>query len=147
MRHRSTAAYWNIASARDRWQRRFMAALDAGGFEAIICPGHTVPAMRHGASRFLLPDSTNIHVLFNVLGMPAGVVTATRVRPGEETDRPRSVDVVDCTARKTEMGSAGLPVGVQVAARHWREDVVLAVMGALEGHFRQQADYPDAPPC
>jgi fatty acid amide hydrolase len=29
-------------------------------------------------------------------------------------------------------GSAGLPLGVQVVARHWREDVALAVMGAIE---------------
>jgi fatty acid amide hydrolase len=30
------------------------------------------------------------------------------------------------------MNSAGLPVGVQVAARPWREDIVLALMAALE---------------
>jgi len=31
---------------------------------------------------------------------------------------------------------------VQVIARHWREDIALAVMAALEAHFRQQPDYP-----
>jgi len=30
------------------------------------------------------------------------------------------------------MNSAGLPVGVQVAARPWREDIVIALMAALE---------------
>jgi fatty acid amide hydrolase len=35
-----------------------------------------------------------------------------------------------------------LPVGVQVVARHWREDIVLAVMAALEDHFRSTPDYP-----
>jgi fatty acid amide hydrolase len=43
------------------------------------------------------------------------------------------------------MGSTGLPVGVQVVARHWREDVALAVMAALEEHLRRQADYPLRP--
>ncbi len=74
--------------------------------------------------------------------MPAGVVAATRVRREEESDRADGKDFVERLAKKVETGSAGLPVGVQVAARHWREDVVLAVMAALEAHFKAQADYP-----
>ena len=102
------------------------------------------PALTHGGSRYL--NVPNYTMLYNLLGMPAGVVAATRVHAGEECDRPASRDVVQRAARAVEIGSAGLPVGVQVAARHWREDVVLAVMGALEQHFRAQADYPDRPP-
>jgi fatty acid amide hydrolase len=78
--------------------------------------------------------------------MPAGVVAATRVRPGEESDRPASRDPAQRAARAAEEGSAGLPVGVQVVARHWREDVGLALMAALEEHFRRQPDYPAWPP-
>ena len=81
-------------------------------------------------------------MLYNLLGMPAGVVAATRVRPGEESDRPFSRDIVERTARAAESDSAGLPVGVQVVARHWREDVLLAVMAALETHFEKVPDYP-----
>jgi fatty acid amide hydrolase len=74
------------------------------------------------------------------------VAAATRVRAGEESDRAPSRDLVERAARIVETGSAGLPVGVQVVARHWREDVVLAVMGALEEHFRKQPEYPGRPP-
>ena len=35
-------------------------------------------------------------------------------------------------ARANETGSAGLPVGVQVVAPWWREDLVLAAMAAIE---------------
>jgi Asp-tRNA(Asn)/Glu-tRNA(Gln) amidotransferase A subunit family amidase len=42
--------------------------------------------------------------------------------------------------------NVGLPVGVQVAARHWHEDIVLAVMAAIEEHFQSQPDYPAHPP-
>jgi fatty acid amide hydrolase len=35
-------------------------------------------------------------------------------------------------SRAVEMNSAGLPVGVQVVARPRREDIVLALMEALE---------------
>jgi fatty acid amide hydrolase len=67
------------------------------------------------------------------------------VREAEELDRPPSRDLVERTAREVEEGSAGLPVGVQVLARHWREDQVLAVMGALEEDFRTRPDYPVTP--
>ncbi len=76
----------------------------------------------------------------------AGVVAATRVRAGEESDRAPSRDLVERAARIAETGSAGLPVGVQVVARHWREDVALAVMGALEEHVRTQPEHPARPP-
>lgn len=81
-------------------------------------------------------------MLYNLLGMPAGVVPFTLVRPGEESDRPSSRDLVERTLRKTEQGSAGLPVGVQVVARHWREDLVLAIMRELEMAVREREDYP-----
>ncbi|MBL8094868.1 MAG: hypothetical protein JNL73_11940, partial [Anaerolineales bacterium] len=67
---------------------------------------------------------------------------AGRVRPGEESDRAPTRDGVLIRAREVELGSAGLPVGVQVAARPWRDDVVLAVMAVLEDHFKQQPDFP-----
>ena len=85
-------------------------------------------------------------VLYNLLGMPAGVVAATRVRPGEESGRDAGRDSVLRCMANIESGSAGLPVGVQVVARHWREDIALAVMQALEDHFSAQPDYPSHPP-
>ncbi|NOH02663.1 MAG: hypothetical protein HND47_12245 [Chloroflexi bacterium] len=78
-------------------------------------------------------------------GLGAGVVAAGRVRAGEESDRQPSRDSVEQAALRVETGSVGLPVGVQVAARHWREDVALAVMSALEKHFESQSDYPTRP--
>jgi fatty acid amide hydrolase len=83
----------------------------------------------------------------NLIGVPAGVVAATRVRPGEETDRPVSGDLVIKKALRAESGSAGLPIGVQVASRHWREDIVLAIMQALEEGFSTRPDYPAGQPA
>ena len=45
-------------------------------------------------------------------------------------------------ALKVELGSAGLPVGVQVVARPWREHVALAAMRAIEEVVRARSDYP-----
>lgn len=137
----STKAYWRLVARRTRYRAAFISALDAGRYDAIICPADGLPALRHGSS-LLLSNAMSYTNLFNLLGMPAGVVAATRVRAGEESDREVTLDVVERTARKVELGSAGLPVGVQVAARHWREDVALSVMFALEEHFKSQLDYP-----
>lgn len=138
--------YWRLAADRNRWRDAFLAQLDDGRYDAVLCPPHALPAIFHGGSKLLF-DTTSYGVRFNVLGMPAGVVAATKVRAGEESDRRFSLDIVERAAKKTEKGTAGLPVGVQVAARLWRDDIVLAVMAALEDHFRQQPDYPENPPC
>jgi fatty acid amide hydrolase len=141
----STKAYWRLVDERTRYRAAFIAALDAGSYDAIICPADGLPALRHGAS-FLLTNAMSYAALFNLLGLPAGVVAATRVRVDEESDREKSFDIVERAARKVEHESAGLPVGVQVAARHWREDVALSIMFALEERFKAQPDYPSSPP-
>jgi Asp-tRNA(Asn)/Glu-tRNA(Gln) amidotransferase A subunit family amidase len=137
--------YTRLLEDRDRYKARFYEALDKGRFDAIVCPPHALPALRHGTS-FFLATAASYAMLFNLVGLPAGVVAATRVRPGEESDRPSSRDIVERAAAKVEAGSAGLPVGIQVASRPWREEVVLSVMAVLERHFRAQPEYPAMAP-
>jgi fatty acid amide hydrolase len=138
---RSAEEYWALVARRDDYRARFLDALDARGFDAVLCPVEALPAYTHGTSVYL-SDSLSHTALYNLLGLPAGVVAATRIGEGEESDRRPGIDLAERLARKVERGSAGLPVGVQVAARHWREDTVLAVMTALEEHFSTRPDYP-----
>jgi fatty acid amide hydrolase len=145
-RRLSVREYWDLVIERDDFRTGFMEAFDAGRFDAIVCPPCPLPALTHGSTYYLFAAVNTYSLLFNMTGFPAGVVPATRVRPGEESDRPESRDRVDRTARDVERGSAGLPVGVQVAARQWREDVVLALMAFLEEQFRSTPDYPARPP-
>lgn len=133
----SAASYWRAVDDRNRFKARFMSVMDGGPLDAVLCPPFAVPALTHGASQFLNTQGSYA-TTYNILGLPAGVVPVARIRAGEESDRPPSGDLVVKALRKTEAGSAGLPVGVQVAARYWREDVALAVMAALEERFRQQ---------
>jgi Asp-tRNA(Asn)/Glu-tRNA(Gln) amidotransferase A subunit family amidase len=140
---RSKADAASLVARRDAYRQRFLAAL--GDIDALICPPCSVPAVTHGATKELGSASASYTLLYNLLGWPAGVVAATRVKVGEETGRPASKDLVEETARKVDQGSVGLPVGVQVASKPGREDLVLAVMGALESHFRQSGDYPLTP--
>jgi fatty acid amide hydrolase len=142
---RSARDYWRLIKRRTQYRTKFLAALARDRFDAILCPVDALPAMIPGRSEDLI-HALSYSSTYNLLGMPAGAVAATRIRPGEESDRPQSRDPVERAARQTEMGSAGLPVGVQVVARHWREDVVLSLMGLLEDHFSKEPDYPARPP-
>lgn len=142
VRRRSAAEYMGLVVRRNRYRDRFLAAM--GQLDVLICPPYMTPALPHGDSEYLNAISAYVQ-LYNVLGMPAGVVAASRVRPGEESDRQPSSDLAVKALLKAERGSAGLPVGVQVVGRFWREDQVLAVMEALEAHFRTQPDYPWTP--
>ena len=128
---RSAAGYLDILGERLAAETELLAALDAGGFDVILIPPTPLPAPLHGSTPEMIDANVGV-MAFNGLGMPSGVVSVTTVRPGEETDRAPSRDGAVRAVRASEEGSAGLPVGVMVAARHWREDVVLAVMAAIE---------------
>jgi fatty acid amide hydrolase len=132
--YRDTTNYWERVEAQHNYRERFAQALnqaDGGPFDLILAPAFALPALTHGAAKDL-GTAGAYTVLYNLLGYPAGIVPFTRVLPNEETDRPTSTDIVEKTAAHVELGSAGLPIGVQVIARPWHEHLALAAMQALE---------------
>jgi len=140
--------YWRTIEAIVNLRRDVLRSLgeaDGGPIDLILCPPYAVPAVRHGANE-MMPVPGAYAIFANVTGFPAGIVPVTRVRPGEESDRPPSRDLVDRVARETERGSAGLPIAVQVIARPWRDHVALAAMAHIEALARKQPDYPARPP-
>ncbi|MDJ0756481.1 MAG: amidase [Ardenticatenaceae bacterium] len=78
-------------------------------YDFIICPPQAFPALKNG-SLSQNYRGTSYTMSFNLTGWPAGVV-----RAGTSAD--------------------GLPIGVQVVAPPWREDIVLAVMQQIENIF------------
>jgi fatty acid amide hydrolase len=146
--HSDTWHYWQVVEAQMEYQRRFAEALDradGGPFDLILCPATSLPAWTHGAGQNLILGGAYT-ALYNVLGYPAGVVPVTRVREGEELGRKPSRDMVQQAAYNVELGSAGLPIGVQVVARPWREHVALAAMRAIEDAARAGEDFTAMPP-
>lgn len=141
MGRRSAREYFLLVQELNEYRSMFLGSLRAGGYDAILCPPCGLPALRHGAS-VELPDFESYARLFNTLGLPAGVVAASRVRRDEESDRVVGRDPADRCARDVERGSAGLPVGVQVASHPFCEDIALALMATLEEHFSSTDDYP-----
>jgi amidase len=97
------AKYW---ASLDRFRERMFAFLE--GFDAILSPVAAQPAVPHGTS---LEDNVfrgfSYTMTHNLTGWPAAVV-----RCGTSRD--------------------GLPIGIQIAAHPWREDVALALAKAIE---------------
>jgi amidase len=100
------AGYW---AALDRFRARMFAFLE--DFDAILSPVYPQAALTHGRS---IEDGTfqgfSYTMTHNLTGWPAAVV-----RCGQT--------------------SAGLPIGVQIAAHPWREDVALRIAAHLESAF------------
>jgi fatty acid amide hydrolase len=143
--HRDTQHYWQLVEAQMEYQRRFLDALDndeGGPFDLILCPACSLPAFTHGSTSNLILAG-GYTALYNVLGYPTGIVPVTHVRSDEEVGRTPSRDIVEETARKVELASSGLPVGVQVVARPWREHVALAAMRSIEEVVRARSDFPE----
>lgn len=140
-RPRSADLYWQLIERKNQLVARVLANMRQQGFSAILCPPHALPATPH-VKAFDLLAAASYSMVVNLLGLPSGTLATTRVRPGEDTGRAASRDRVLRRAVQTDVGSMGLPVGIQISALPWREDIVLAMMGSLEKLVAVKSDYP-----
>ncbi|MBW2458395.1 MAG: amidase [Deltaproteobacteria bacterium] len=120
----------------DRWRRL--------GIDALLCPPHVVPALGHRQSGdFTL--SLGAEFRWTLLNFPAGIVPATTVTPDDVGHYPPPRDRVERKVVDIDQASVGLPVGVQVVARPYAEEVLLAVMQTLERQLRGADGFPTTP--
>lgn len=142
---RSVAGHLAVCEAVIGYRERWRAAMAQDGISVILCPASPLPALTHGATLdFGVMGATT--VLYNVLGLPAGVVPWTRVAPDEGAPPlPGESDFVR-RFREVVSGSAGLPMGVQVVARPWRDHEALAAMAVIEAASRATGEHPGRPP-
>jgi fatty acid amide hydrolase len=143
MGEKSAAELWRLTDRLRSYRATLLDAMERAGVDLLLCPVFATPALPHGASKnFTLASSYSI--LFNATQMPAGVVPVTRVR-SDEASRAAGRDLLERAAAKVDAASAGLPVGVQVVGRAWRDHEVLAVMRAIESQVATEEDFPMTP--
>jgi len=142
VRPMSADAARQLAHARQRYTRTVIDKLVAERFDALLMPPHALPAPQH-VKAFDLVAAAGYAMLVNLLGFPAGVVSISRIRAGEELGRRAGRDQVERQAVAVDRGSVGMPIGVQVVGLPWREDVVLSAMLAIEQAFISAPDYPN----
>lgn len=140
---RTVREYYKLAAHRLAMQREETVAWNDAHIDAILCPATATPAPLLGETGDFTPAACYT-TRYNVLNLPAGVVPVTRVR-ADETARTLLLDRVDKRAARFEKESDGLPVSVQIVARPFREDVVLAIMAAIEDAARESDSFPKTP--
>lgn len=122
------------------YRAEFLGAMDAQKLDAIISPVCAMPAFLHGSTDKVGLGGTYT-LLYNVLGFPAGVAQVSTVKENEAVSRRAGFDLLERTAAKTEKQTAGLPLSVQIAARPWREDIVLALIEKIHKPVSNQTIY------
>jgi amidase len=101
---KSTAAFVSLIGQWDAFRRSLLSFMEQ--FDVMVCPVCSFPGMVHGSTYDRL-SAFSYTMTCNLTGWPAAVVRAGTSR-------------------------AGLPIGVQIVARPWREDVALAVAAEIE---------------
>jgi fatty acid amide hydrolase len=130
---RRTAMRW---AELDRWNE--------AGIDAMLCPAHVVPAMPHHTSGDFAA-ATSYTFRYSLLNFPAGIAPVTRVTAADVAATPPGKDRLERKLAAFTRDAEGLPIGVQVVARPWREEVMLALMLALDTGCRGQPDFPQTP--
>ena len=134
---------WTLTARRDELAFEEQRAWDLAGVDVVLAPTFVTTAAPIGMAHDFTLGFLNC-ARYSLLDLPAGVVPVTRVRT-DETQRTALRDRLDKRAAQIEGASAGLPVGVQLVGRPWREDQLLAVMGLLEAQVRERGDFPVTP--
>jgi len=101
---KSMAAFVKLIGQWDAFRRSLLSFMEQ--HDVIVCPVCSFAGMAHGSTYDRLP-AFSYTMTYNLTGWPAAVV-----RAGTSRD--------------------GLPIGVQIVARPWREDVALAVASMIE---------------
>jgi Asp-tRNA(Asn)/Glu-tRNA(Gln) amidotransferase A subunit family amidase len=102
----------------DTWVQRDLVRMEIFAqmrdYPVLLCPAAAIPAFRHGERSWQIEGKTVQYLdawsyteWFNLLGTPAVVVPVGK-------------------------SAEGLPIGVQIVARPWEEEIVLSVAAALE---------------
>lgn len=100
----STAEFGSLVVRWDIFRSVMLSFMES--YDAILCPVCAFPGMVHGSTYDRL-EAFSYTMTYNLTGWPVAVV-----RAGTSAE--------------------GLPIGVQIAARPWREDVALAVAQCIE---------------
>ena len=103
----TSARFGELLFQLDLFRSQMLLFMEA--YDVIVCPVNAYPAMPHGTCAEHLP-SFSYTFTYNLTGWPGVVVRVGTI--GE-----------------------GLPIGVQIVARPWREDVALKIAQFLEKEF------------
>lgn len=125
---------WDVLIDMQAYREAWLEA--TSDFDVILCPGFPIPAVIHDQSAKI--TITAVYTFFaNVLQWPIGAVPVTKVREEEQSYPLASLPVSqqDSWAKESEKAfkdSSGMPIGVQILARPFCDELCLHAMKELE---------------
>ncbi|XP_065838668.1 fatty-acid amide hydrolase 1-like [Oscarella lobularis] len=135
----SACGYMNLQKCRQSYIQVVLDQWSKADVDAVICPVSAIPAP-------ILKQSSKISaascysLIYSILNFPAGVVPVTTVTEDDEENlksrKWRIDDAWDEAVREVSLGAEGLPVGVQIVARPWQEEMCLRVMKDIEANVK-----------
>jgi fatty acid amide hydrolase len=105
--------------------------------DALLGPVSPGPAFRH--DEFYATESMFYTGIYNVLGLPSGVVPVTCVAADEVPTSEPPREWVARALWRAQSESAGLPIAVQIVGPWWNEQRVLQLMEIVEQQVGFQA--------
>ena len=112
-------------------KRTFEAMMIEQRLDGWLLPAGAFPAIRHAKAADLL-GSITYPMFFNLLHFPAGMIPITRVREDEQDYACEFDDLATAQGKLTMQQSAGLPVGVQIGCKPFKDELVLSIMKRFE---------------
>lgn len=138
--NRTVKGFVNASKMVNKYREKIQKLMLDNRLDAWILPTNALPALKHGHTREIIMTAIYT-MLFNLLDYPAGNLPVTFVREDEQFYPPSFEDSMTRYARISMEKSAGLPVGVQIAAPHNRDELVLNLMKQIEPHLPKM-EYP-----
>ena len=140
-RERSVSELWAMQSDRKKLRQDFFDAWSAQGeFDVVLTPVHVLPAVPHGAFK-TISFTCSYTLIYNVLDLPAGVLPITVVDAERDAYPSPPKGLLEKAARKHYVlqEQNGLPLGVQVVGKPFKDETVLRAMRIIEGlvQFKQ----------
>jgi amidase len=140
--NKSVTDVWRLHKEVDDMKSAFADAWRDQGIDLLITPSMTLPALEHGVTAEVTFAVFHT-MLFNVLDLPAGVLTTSAVDATRDewtsddgASKPTSNESCLLHQRVRKLydvkAQAGLPVGVQVVGAPFAEERVLAGMRIIE---------------
>lgn len=110
----------------------------ANGFDAIVCPVFSLPALDIGTSQDLI-GFNQISFLFNFLDMPAGTIPITL--SDDNTYKDKYNDSYTKMITNMMKTSKGLPISIQVGALPYQDELVLRLMKEVDSYYRYDLNH------
>ncbi|CAI4227918.1 unnamed protein product [Auanema sp. JU1783] len=124
------------------YRRDFLEKMKSENISVIISPVMSVyPPKHHVAPQIM--QACNYTALYNLLDFAAGTVPVTTVTEEDERELQnyRASDPIERLIKQQSENSIGMPIGVQVAAPPYKEEVALRVLQIL---FENNNAKPDS---